>query len=111
MIRRKASRHAREQSSRQSVVAELRQSVSREIQDPWGRINCRVGIILLILVIADIAQGILVALGVKLHWGVINLVFSVHGIENFWLSITLLVVTVGYWVFCINNFKQLRPHD
>jgi hypothetical protein len=94
--------------SRQTVIADLRHAVKQELKDPWGRINCGVGIILIFLVIADLSEGLLVSFGVDFHWKFISIVFSLHGAADSTVTVVLLALTVFYWMFCINSFKQLR---
>lgn len=109
MIFKKKRRNRPHPPSRTGAMADLRHAVNQELKDPWGRINCSVGIILLFLLIADITQGLLVELGISFHWKWIKIAFSLHGVDDVLVSVALVIGTIIYWMFCINSFKQLRP--
>lgn len=92
-----------------SGLADLRRTIAAELRDPWGKVNSYVGCVLLVLLLLILLRYFANSIALKIDLGFMSADLSASGWREFWMFIAMLLVTVGYWVFCLKTFAQLAP--
>ena len=87
----------------------LRKTIRHEIKDPWGRVNCYVGLFLLAILALIVAKYFAGVFSAEVNIAGVHLKAAESGWRDALLVMFALVAAVTYWLFCIKTFVELTP--